>query len=241
MENDQWPTIAERAEEILGNSTPAPGQDLWRKVDEFIVETLAPKGDVGLEAALVESYELGVTPIQGQFLHLLARLRQPARILEIGTLAGYSTIWLARALREGGKLISLEHNPRFAEIARQNAATAGHGESVEIRVGPALDELPGMVSNGEEPFDVIFIDADKPNNPHYLEWALRLSRPGTLIIGDNVVRGGEVIDPASDNPKVRGVRAYIELLADDPRIDVATVLQTVGSHGHDGFAIAVVR
>ncbi|WP_438493530.1 O-methyltransferase [Streptomyces asiaticus] len=240
METTHWPTIAERAEAVLAQKTFASGQERWCEVDQFICNTLAPKGDAVLDKAYSDSHDLGVTPNQGQFLHLLARLREPAKILEIGTLAGYSTIWLARALPQGGQLISLELNPRFAEVARANVEAAGLAKSVDIRVGPALEQLPRLAAADEGPFDVIFIDADKPNNPQYLEWALKLARPGTLIFGDNVVREGEVIDSTSDNPKVRGVRTYIELLAEDPRVD-ATVLQTVGTHGYDGFAMAIVR
>ncbi|WP_399931082.1 O-methyltransferase [Streptomyces kanamyceticus] len=239
--NQEWPSIAETASEVLAQKTFAPGQDKWIEVDQFVWNTLAPSGDdKALDQAYAESHDLGCTPNYGQLLNLLARLREPKKILEIGALAGYSTIWLARALRQGGHLLSLEVNPRWAQIARENVEAAGLAESVEIRVGPALEQLPHVAEAGEGPFDVIFIDADKPNNPAYLDWALKLSRPGTLIFADNVVREGEVVNSSTKNPKALGVRKFIEMLAEDNRVD-ATVIQTVGSHGYDGFALAVVR
>ncbi|MFF4960955.1 O-methyltransferase [Streptomyces sp. NPDC001222] len=239
MSSEEWPTIAEVSKEVLAQNTFFPGQDRWVEVDQFIWDTMVPTRDPHLNKAYEESHNLGVTPNQGQFLHLLARLMQPQKILEIGALAGYSTIWLARALREGGHLLSLELSPKFAEVARANVAAAGLSETVEFRVGPALEQLPQIAAAGEGPFDIIFIDADKPNNPEYLDWAIKLSRPGTLIYGDNVVREGEVVNTDSDNPKVIGVRKFIEMLANDPRVD-ATAIQTVGATGYDGFAMAIV-
>lgn len=160
-------------------------------------------------------------------------------MLEIGTLGGYSTIWLARALPEGGKLVTLESDPECAEVARGNIERAGLAEVVEIRVGRALDTLPELAEEGYGPFDVVFIDADKPSNPDYLAWSLKLTRPGSLIIADNVVRDGEVVDGASDDPKVQGVRRFTELVAAEPTL-TATALQTVGSKGHDGLMMALV-
>jgi predicted O-methyltransferase YrrM len=169
----------------------------------------------------------------------LARLQGARAILEIGTLGGYSTVWLARALPEGGRLVTLEANADYAEVARANIARAGLGELVEVRIGPALDALPQLVAEGGGPFDVVFIDADKRSNPEYLHWALELTRPGSLIVADNVVRGGEVADAASEDPSVVGVRRFLDLVAVEPRLS-ATAIQTVGAKGHDGFALALV-
>ncbi|MEU4894701.1 O-methyltransferase [Streptomyces sp. NPDC044780] len=215
----------------------------WTEVDAYFNGLLAPS-DPALDAALEHSTASGlpphqVAPNQGKLLQLLARIQGARTVLEIGTLGGYSTIWLARALPEGGRLISLEADPRSAEVARANVARAGLGEVVEIRTGPALDSLPRLAEEGAGPFDLVFIDADKPNNPGYLEWALRLTRPGSLIIGDNVVRDGAVADPASTDPKVRGVRRFTELIAQEPRL-TGTAIQTVGEKGYDGFALALV-
>jgi predicted O-methyltransferase YrrM len=181
-----------------------------------------------------------VAPNQGKLLQLLALLVGARMILEIGTLGGYSTIWLARALPVGGRLVTLEADPRHAEVARANIDRAGLADVVDMRVGPALDTLPQLEKEGIESFDLIFIDADKQNNPQYLSWALKLSRRGTLIIGDNVVRDGAVIDAASSDPVVQGLRRFFELLGDEPRLS-ATALQTVGSKGYDGFAMALVN
>jgi predicted O-methyltransferase YrrM len=159
------------------------------------------------------------------------------RILEIGTLGAYSTVWLARALPEGGEVVTLEADQHHAQVARQNIELAGLQSRIKLHQGPALDTLPALIDSG--PFDMIFIDADKPNNPHYLQWALKLSRPGTLIIGDNVVRDGEVVNPASDDDRVQGVRSFFDLIAEEPRLS-ATALQTVGSKGWDGFLLARV-
>lgn len=214
-------------------------QKLWTHVDRYLADLLVSSDSV-LDATLEANAEAGLPPIdvapnQGKLLHLLARLMGARRILEMGTLGGYSTIWLARALPQGGRLVTLEFNPKHAEVARANLARAGLSETVEVRQGAALDILPQLVG----PFDLIFIDADKPNHPHYLEWALKLSRPGTLIVGDNVVRNGEVANAQSSDPGLRGVRHFLERMAAEPRLS-ATAIQTVGSKGYDGFALALV-
>jgi predicted O-methyltransferase YrrM len=218
-------------------------QERWSAVDSYIGENLVPADPV-LEAALRASSDAGLPPIsvspsQGKLLHLLARARGARTILEIGTLGGYSAIWLARALPPGGRLITLEAEPRHAEVARANLAHAGLADVAEVRVGPALDTLPKLQAGGDGPFDLIFIDADKPGYPDYLPWSLRLSRPGSMIIADNVVRGGAVADSASTDANVQGVRRFIEMLAAEPRVS-ATAIQTVGSKGYDGFALALV-
>ena len=209
--------------------------ETWKRVDRYLAG-LYGVSDPILEAALTPGLPgASVSPGQGAFLHLLARAVRARSILELGTLGGYSAIWLARALPEDGRLVTLEVDPAYAEVARTNVERAGLGGLVDIRVGAALETLPLV----DGPFDFVFIDADKEQNPEYLEWALRLSRPGTLIVADNVVRGGAVIDSKSDDPRVRGVRRFHELLAAEPRV-IATAIQTVGVKGYDGFAIAVV-
>ena len=218
-------------------------QKQWTAVDRYFSETLVPSDPV-LDAALQANTKAGlpaidVAPNQGKFLQLLVQLRGARRILEIGTLGGYSSIWMARALPADGRLTTLEFSPKHAEVARANIARAGLEKIVEIRVGPALETLAKMGKEGIEPFDLIFIDADKPNNPNYLPWALKFSRPGTLLIGDNIVREGEVADPSSTDPNVQGQRRFLELMAAEPRLS-ATALQTVGSKGYDGFAMALV-
>ena len=218
-------------------------QKQWTAVDRYFSETLVPS-DAVLDAALQANTKAGlpaidVAPNQGKFLQLLVQLRGARRILEIGTLGGYSSIWMARALPADGRLTTLEFSPKHAEVARANIAHAGLEKIVEIRVGPALETLAKMEKEGTEPFDLIFIDADKPNNPNYLPFALKFSRPGTLLIGDNIVREGEVADPTSTDPNVQGQRRFLELMAADPRLS-ATALQTVGSKGYDGFAMALV-
>ena len=218
-------------------------QKQWTAVDRYITDLFAPP-DPALDAALQASAAAGlpphdVSPTQGKLLLLLARVQGARTILEIGTLGGYSTIWLARALPAGGRLITLEADPKHAEVARANIARAGLAAVVELRLGPALDTLPQLAAEGRGPFDLIFIDADKPNNPEYFAWALKLSRRGSLIIADNVVRNGAVVDAASSDPSVQGVRRFHELLAAEPRVS-ATAIQTVGSKGYDGFAIALV-
>jgi predicted O-methyltransferase YrrM len=218
-------------------------QERWTAVDDYIDAALVP-ADPTLDAALRASADAGlpdisVSPAQGKLLHLLALGQGARRILEIGTLGGYSTIWLARALPPGGQLITLEADPGHAEVARANLANAGLADVSEVRVGRALDTLPLLDGAGDGPFDLIFIDADKPSYPDYLAWSVRLSRPGTMIIADNVVRDGDVIDAASRLPGVQGVRRFIEAMAAEPRVS-ATVVQTVGRKGYDGFALAVV-
>jgi predicted O-methyltransferase YrrM len=216
---------------------------LWASVDRYLNDTLIPP-DPALDAALKANAAanlpaIDVSPSQGKLLQLLAEIQGAQRILEIGTLGGYSTINLARALPLNGKLITLELNPHHAEVALANIASAGLAHVVELRLGPALDSLHQLHAEHAEPFDLIFLDANKDGYPHYLTAALKLARPGTLILADNVIRDGEVIDPNSADPNVQGVRRFFELLAADPRIS-ATAVQTVGSKGYDGFAIARV-
>jgi predicted O-methyltransferase YrrM len=218
-------------------------QDQWSAVDRYINSLLVPS-DAALEAALEASIAAGlpaisVSPSQGKLLHLLARVMGARMILEIGTLGGYSTIWLARALAAGGHVITLESDPKHADVARANIARAGLADVVDVRLGLAVITLSQLSADGVGPFDLIFIDADKPSYPDYLRWALRLSHVGTLIIADNVVRNGEVIDAASSDPLVQGIRRFNELLAAEPRVS-ATAIQTVGSKGYDGLAIALV-
>jgi predicted O-methyltransferase YrrM len=212
-------------------------------VDRYFCDLLVP-ADEKLEAALAANRLAGlptidVSPLQGEFLNLLVRVSGARRILEIGLLGGYSTIWMARALPKGGRIISLEVNPRHAEVARANLLNAGVLDRVDIRVGRAIDTLPILESSGAGPFDLVFIDADKPSNADYLAWALKLSRPGTLIVTDNVVRDGRVVQAKSTDADVQGVRRFAEMMAAEPRLS-ATVLQTVGVKGYDGFALAVV-
>jgi predicted O-methyltransferase YrrM len=214
-------------------------QELWTAVDRYITDLLVP-ADAALEAALQASVDAGmpaiaVSPNQGKLLMLMAQMLGARRILEIGTLGGYSTIWLARGLAEGGRLITLEADPVHAGVARSNIARAGLGDVVEVRVGKALDTLPLL----EGPFDFVFIDADKVNYPGYLTWAVALSRSGTLILADNIVRKGAVIEADSSDINVQGVRRFNEMLAADARLS-ATAIQTVGSKGYDGFTIARV-
>ncbi|MFC6120690.1 O-methyltransferase [Phytobacter sp. SCO41] len=217
-------------------------QKQWSNVDNCLIEKLIPKDDI-LEQVLVNNQQAGlpafdVAANQGQLLALFVRMTGAKRILEIGTLGGYSTIWMARELPTDGELLTLEADAHHASIARQNLQLAGMAERVKLIEGPALNSLEQL---GEHPpFDLIFIDADKPSNPDYLRWALRYSRPGTLIIGDNVVRDGEVTNPQSDDARVQGVRTFIEMLGEDPRL-TATAIQTVGVKGWDGFTLAWVN
>lgn len=218
-------------------------QERWTAVDRYITDLLVPP-DPALDAALQASAAAGlpaisVSPSQGKLLQLLARLQGARAILELGTLGGYSTIWLARALPPGGRLVTLEADPKHAEVARANLARAGLEDVVEVRLGRGLDTLPRLAAEGGGPFDLIFIDADKPSIPDYFAWALRLSRRGSLIVVDNVVRDGAVVDAGSDDPNVQGVRRFNELLAAEPRVS-ATTLQTVGSKGYDGLTFALV-
>jgi predicted O-methyltransferase YrrM len=218
-------------------------QERWTAVDDYSDAALVPADPV-LDAALQAIVDAGlpeisVSPAQGKLLHLLALGQGARRILEIGTLGGYSAIWLARALPSGGRLITLEADPRHAEVARANLASAGLAGVAEVRVGRAVDTLPLLHAAGDGPFDLVFIDADKPSYPDYLAWSVRLCRPGSMIIADNVVRGGDVLDAGSTLAGVQGVRRFIEALAAEPRV-TATVIQTVGRKGYDGFALAVV-
>jgi predicted O-methyltransferase YrrM len=216
---------------------------VWDAVDAYFIDLLAPDDEV-TAAALRESEAAELPPInvtanQGKLLQLFAEMQGARAILEIGTLAGYSTIWLARALPADGRLISLEYDPRHAEVATRNIARAGLDKVVEVRVGPALESLPLLADENPPPFDLVFIDADKANNAHYLEWALKLTSAGSLIVLDNVVRGGRVIDAGSEAGDVLGTRAAIELIASHPRLS-GTAIQTVGAKGYDGFALARV-
>jgi len=216
-------------------------QEQWSAVDEYVSGTLAPHDEV-LEAALKAGAEAGlpqiqVSPPQGQFLHLLARTLGARRILEFGTLAGYSTIWLGRALAEGGRLITLEADPRYAEVAAANIARARLGDAVDLRVGPALDALPALEAEEAGPFDLVFIDADKVHTPDYFAWSVDNSRPGSLIVADNVVRDGTLAEADSEDLTVRAQRRLHEIIAADPGV-TATTIQTVGAKGYDGFTIA---
>ena len=216
---------------------------LWTGVDKYFAGLLAPS-DPQLDAAVKANRkaklpEIDVSPLQGQFLHVLVRITQAKRVLEIGTLGGYSTICMARALPKGGRIVTLEYEPRHAEVARENLRNAGLLGRVELRVGAALDTLPKLHASGVGPFDFIFIDADKENNPQYLEWALKLSRPGTTIVVDNVARQGTIVQSRSTEPDIIGTRRMMKMMAAHPRLS-STALQTVGIKGLDGFAIAVV-
>jgi predicted O-methyltransferase YrrM len=218
--------------------------ETWTAVDEYAAGLLAPHDEV-LEAALRASEEAGlpeiqVSPAQGKLLYLLAKSIGAAQILEFGTLGGYSTIWLGRAIPAGGRLITLEAEPRNAEVAGRNIGRAGLGDLVDLRVGPALDQLPQLEAEGSGPFDLTFIDADKIHTPDYFAWALDHSHPGSLIISDNVVRFGRLADPDSDDPTIPAQRRLHEMLASEPRVE-ATTIQTVGAKGYDGFNIALVR
>jgi len=216
-------------------------EQTWTAVDTYITERLLSDANPVFEAILRANAAGGlpaidVSPAQGKFLHLLVKIAGAKRILEIGTLGGYSTVWMASALPSDGRLITLEYAPHHAEVARDNIARAGLLERVEVRQGAALDLLPAV----EGPFDLIFIDADKPSNPGYLDWALKLARPGTVIILDNVVRDGRVTDASSGDRNVQGSRAAFDFFHDHPQLDT-TALQTVGLKGYDGFALALVK
>lgn len=219
-------------------------QATWNAVDDYLNDTLVLP-DAVLEAALQASLAAGlpnisVSPAQGKFLHLLARVQGARNILEIGTLGGYSAIWLARALPPGGgRLVTLEVDAKHAEVARANLARAGLANVTQVRLGRAIDTLPELERESAGPFDLVFIDADKPSNPEYFAWALKLARRGTVIVVDNVVRGGAVADAASSDAAVLGVRRLNQMMAAEPRIS-ATAIQTVGSKGYDGFALALV-
>lgn len=218
-------------------------QEIWTSVDDYFGDLLIPQ-DSALEAALEASAAaklppIQVSPAQGKLLHLLARILGARRILEIGTLGGYSTIWMARALPEEGRIISLEADPKHAEVARENFARAGVAGKVDLRLGKALDTLPQVAADARAPFDLVFIDADKSNMPEYFGWSLKLTHPGSVIIADNVVRRGAVLDTNSEDPDILGVRRFTEMVAAEKRVS-ATVLQTVGGKGYDGFALALV-
>jgi len=215
----------------------------WTAVDSYLNERLVGP-DPALDGALRDSDAAGlpaiqITPTMGKLLHLLARVQGARRILEIGTLGGYSTIWLARALPAGGRLVTLESEARHADVARANLQRAGLAEVVDLRLGRALDTLPRLQAEGGAPFDVFFIDADKQSNPEYFQWALKLSRVGSVIVVDNVIRDGAVIDADNREPAIEGVRRLNQMLGTEPRVS-ATALQTVGAKGYDGFAVALV-
>ena len=231
------------AMETIMKRRPAAKEKSWTAVDRYIGERLAPS-DPALEAALEANAAAGlpaidVSPIQGKLLHVLALTKGSRRILEIGTLGGYSTIWMARALPAGGRLVTLEAEPKHAKVARANLKRAGVSGKVDIRVGPAADSLAQLVKRRAAPFDLIFIDADKEGIPAYICWALKLAKRGTLIVIDNVVREGAILDPASKDPDIQGIRAMFEMLAAEPRLS-ATAIQTVGTKKWDGLAMAVV-
>lgn len=226
-----------------GSTAGGEAQPAWVAVENYAGARLAPE-DRALEGALARSAAAGlpginVTATMGKFLHLLAGIAGARRILEIGTLGAYSTIWLARALPPGGRVITIEVDPAAAETARANLADAGLTAVVDLRVGRALDELPRIEAEGGGPFDMVFVDADKPSTPQYLEWAVRLSRPGSVIVIDNVVRAGALADEANEDPRVTAMRQTVETISRHPRL-TATLLQTVGSKGYDGFILARV-
>jgi predicted O-methyltransferase YrrM len=219
------------------------GLEQWAAVDRYITDLIAPEDPILQEVIQTSAVRglasINVTANQGKLLHLLAKALGARRILEIGALGGYSTIWLARALPAGGQLITLEVDPTCAEVALANIERAGLADFVELRLAPALETLPKLAAEGLGPFDLVFIDADKPSTPDYLDWAIRLSREGSLIIVDNVVREGAVVDSESDDARVQGMRRFFERLAVNPHVS-ATAIQTVGGKGYDGFAIALV-
>jgi predicted O-methyltransferase YrrM len=220
---------------------PEPG---WVAVEEYLSDVVV-RPNSPLKRAVRSALAAGMPPIEvapnaGKLLKLLVQLSGARRVLEIGTLAGFSTIWMAQGLPDDGKLVTCEYLPKHARVARANVDAAGIGHKVEIRVGAALDSLPALEGEGRDPFDFVFIDADKENNPHYLNWAIRLGRPGTAIVMDNVVWEGALLDPSMDQVNAPGIITALEIMGEDPRLD-ATVIQTVGSKGWDGFALALVR
>jgi len=218
-------------------------QETWSEVDHYVTDVLGLTDDV-LESTQKACDDAGLPAIavsvpQGKFLYQLARIRGARRILEIGTLGGYSTIWMARALPADGRLITLEIDKKHADVARENIARAGFSDRVDVRLGAAIEELPKLAAGNHGPFDFVFIDADKPSIPDYFTWSLKMSRPGTVIVVDNVVREGAVIDSASEDPAVRGVRRLNDMLAREKRV-TSTTLQTVGTKGYDGFTVILV-
>ncbi|GAA1814704.1 O-methyltransferase [Agromyces neolithicus] len=223
----------------MADSTP----DNWRRVDEYLAKTLIDD-DPSLTAAVADTAAAGlpaieVTPLSGKLLHLLARMSGARRVLEVGTLGGFSTIWLARGIPDDGRVVTLELEQKHADVARTNLERAGVSQKVEIVVGRAAETLPRIAERDDEPFDLVFIDADKESNTIYIDWAIRLGHPGTVIVVDNVGRMGEVANPDTTDPMVVGTKLGLEMLGADPRVD-ATALQTVGSKGWDGVAIAIV-
>lgn len=218
-----------------------PTPETWRRVDAYLTELLIGH-DPGLEQAVADQNDAGlpaieVAPVHGKLLHLVARMSGARRVLEVGTLGAYSTIWLARGIPSDGRVVTIEAEPRNADLARANLDRAGVGDKVDIRIGRGADVLPTL--EGDEPFDLVFIDADKESNTIYLDWAARLGRPGTVVMVDNTVRGGEVANPATENPQIIGVQRGLEMLGRDPRFD-ATAIQTLDAKGYDGIAIALV-
>jgi predicted O-methyltransferase YrrM len=222
---------------------PKKAKDIWKQVDRYFADALIAPGNA-FNAALDANHAadlpaIDVTPLQGKFLELLVRATNARRVLEIGTLGGYSTLWMARAIPVDGLVMTLELEPRHAEIARRNIEAAGLADRVELRIGAASETLAALSKQNAAPFDFIFIDADKARYPEYLQWSLKLSRPGTLIVADNVVRDGKVTDPEDPDANIQGVRRFTEMLSAEKRLS-STVLQTVGGKGYDGFAIAIV-
>ncbi|MDX8455702.1 O-methyltransferase [Mesorhizobium sp. VK9D] len=216
----------------------------WTAVDEYIVSSLF-EADPVLDATLAANRDQGLPAIdvsaaQGKLLSLLVRIRGAKKVLEVGTLGGYSTIWMARGLPADGKVVTLELDPHHAEVARSNFERAGVSEKIDLRVGPALQSLAALGNENAGPFDLIFIDADKPNNPNYLAWAMKLSRSGTVIVCDNVIRDGAVLKEDGRDAFVEGARAAFSFIGSDKRLD-GTAIQTVGAKGYDGFAIALVE
>ena len=219
------------------------GQDVWEAVDKFLDKMMIPH-DSALEDALAAAASanlpaIQVSSVQGKFLHLLARILGARNVLEIGTLGGYSTIWMARALPEGGRIITLEADPKHADVAKKNFARAGVESKVELRLGKALDTLPHVAADGLGPFDLFFIDANKSNMPEYFEWSLKLTRKGSVIIADNVVREGAILDAKSKDADIQGIRRFLEMVGKERRVS-GTALQTVSTKNYDGFAFVLV-
>jgi predicted O-methyltransferase YrrM len=219
------------------------GQELWEAVDKFLDTMLIPQDssldDALAAAAAAKLPAIQVSSVQGKFLHLLARILGARNILEIGTLGGYSTIWMARALPEGGRIITLEADPKHADVAKKNFARAGVESKVELRLGKALDTLPQIAADGRGPFDLFFIDANKSNMPEYFEWSLKLARKGSVIIADNVVREGAILDEKSKDADIQGIRRFLEMVGKEKCVS-GTALQTVSTKNYDGFALVLV-